>query len=214
MKILIFSDIHGNLPALEKVLNKEMHHVDGYINLGDVVNYGPWSNECVERVSELKNCYHILGNHEEYFINQHCDVPNPLVLSFYNQCIKDFRYTEAIKSYKKSLNINGFKVVHTLGLKDYIFHDSDVSLTENMLIGHSHQQYIRQIDGYTLINPGSIGQNRKYINIANYVIWDWETGSFDLREMKFDLDILLNEMKAQNYPAQCIEYYKSKKTIN
>ena len=43
MRYLVFSDVHGNLPALEKVLNKE-NKVQGYINLGDVVNYGPWGN--------------------------------------------------------------------------------------------------------------------------------------------------------------------------
>jgi len=214
MRLLIFSDIHGNLPALENVLNKEKANVDGYINLGDVVNYGPWSNECVELVSELKDCHHILGNHEEYFINKYCDVENPLVLDFYHHCIEGFKYTETIRAYNKSLIINEFKVIHTLGVKDYIFHDSDIELTGNMLIGHSHQQFLRVIDGFTIVNPGSIGQNRKYINVSNYVIWDWERNTFELRELKFDLNILLNEMKAQNYPLSCIEYYQSKKTTN
>lgn len=214
MKVLIFSDIHGNLPALENVLNKEESNVDGYINLGDVVNYGPWSNECVERVSELKNCHHILGNHEEYFINQYCDVKNLLVLDFFNKCVKNFKHIEIIRSYNKSLTINEFKAIHTLGVKDYVFHDSDIELRENMLIGHSHQQFLRQIDGFTIVNPGSIGQNRKYINISNYVIWDLGKNTFELKELKFDLNIILNEMKAQNYPIECIEYYRSKKTAN
>jgi predicted phosphodiesterase len=82
MNILIFSDIYGNLPAFEKLLKVESG-VDGYINLGDVVNYAPWSNECVEIIAGLKNCYNIKGNHEDYFITNKCDVVNPLVLDFF-----------------------------------------------------------------------------------------------------------------------------------
>ena len=52
MKIGIFSDIHGNLIALEKVL-KDEKDLEEYIILGDVVNYGPWSNECVQILETL-----------------------------------------------------------------------------------------------------------------------------------------------------------------
>lgn len=74
MLCLIFSDIHGNLPAFEQVIKKETG-IDQYINIGDVVNYGPWSNECVELIESL-NCINIKGNHEEYFINGECNVKN------------------------------------------------------------------------------------------------------------------------------------------
>ena len=52
MMLAIISDIHGNLPALEKALNLiKKVKVDNYLFLGDVVGYGPWSNECVELIS-------------------------------------------------------------------------------------------------------------------------------------------------------------------
>lgn len=42
MKYLIVSDIHGSLPALEKVLEfYEREHCDMLCLLGDVLNYGP-----------------------------------------------------------------------------------------------------------------------------------------------------------------------------
>ena len=66
MRILVISDIHGNLPALEFVLNKE-RSADKIISLGDVVNYGPWSNECVDLMDTLTNKILIVGNHEEAF---------------------------------------------------------------------------------------------------------------------------------------------------
>jgi len=81
LKYAFLSDIHGNLPALEIVIEKS-DDVDGYYILGDVVNYGPWSNECVQLINSLPNCTRILGNHEEYFINNKCNVNNNLVKTF------------------------------------------------------------------------------------------------------------------------------------
>ena len=72
MRTAIYSDIHGNLPALELAI-KDSVAVDGYIILGDVVNYGPWSNECVELIESLKNCTKLVGNHEVYFIEGNAD---------------------------------------------------------------------------------------------------------------------------------------------
>ena len=69
MKIAIFSDVHGNLPALEKFLSMVNGKVDGYLCLGDVVNYGPWSNECLELVLNLPNLSIVRGNHEDLFID-------------------------------------------------------------------------------------------------------------------------------------------------
>lgn len=211
MRILIFSDIHGNLPAFENLLAHES--ADEYINLGDVVNYGPWSNECVELVSQLHNCHNIKGNHEVYFINKYCDVKSQLVVDFYNQCIADFKYTDVISQYLPSLYLHNFKLIHTLGVKDYIFHDTPVTLSEDTMVGHSHQQFQREIDNFTLINPGSVGQNRQYLNVSNYVIWDLDQNIFELKYLKFDIGIVINEMQSRHYPRTCIDYYKNKKVL-
>ena len=80
MKLAIFSDIHGNLPCLESAIKDlKSKGIDAYFFLGDVVNYGPWSNECVEFIDTLENSQKIMGNHEEYFINKKCNVKNQLV---------------------------------------------------------------------------------------------------------------------------------------
>lgn len=64
MKYGIFSDIHGNLEALEAVLSKmDELKVERRVCLGDVVGYGPNPNECVELV-KTKADLAILGNHD------------------------------------------------------------------------------------------------------------------------------------------------------
>jgi predicted phosphodiesterase len=64
MRYAVLADIHGNLHALEAVLDPLRHlGVDAYLVAGDLVGYGPFPNECVERVAELgATC--VAGNHD------------------------------------------------------------------------------------------------------------------------------------------------------
>ena len=52
MRLAILSDIHGNLPALEAVAVR-LRDVEQVVCLGDVVNYGPWNDECLELLRTL-----------------------------------------------------------------------------------------------------------------------------------------------------------------
>ena len=61
----IFADVHGNLPAFDSVLKKaKALNVDSYLFLGDIVSYGPFPRQCIERLAELKNIICIRGNHD------------------------------------------------------------------------------------------------------------------------------------------------------
>jgi diadenosine tetraphosphatase ApaH/serine/threonine PP2A family protein phosphatase len=63
MRVLIISDIHANLVALETVLEAAGAY-DTVWNLGDVVGYGPRPRECVERVIGLQPEASLIGNHD------------------------------------------------------------------------------------------------------------------------------------------------------
>lgn len=66
MKIALISDIHGNLVALEAVIEKiESERIEKMYCLGDVVGYGPNSKECLDLIRS-KGITTILGNHEKY----------------------------------------------------------------------------------------------------------------------------------------------------
>ena len=69
MRILIISDIHANLTALEAVI-ADAGKVDITWCLGDLVGYGPDPNECIERVRELPNLTCLLGNHDAAVLSQ------------------------------------------------------------------------------------------------------------------------------------------------
>ena len=63
MKILVISDIHANLTALEAVI-EDAGSVTATWCLGDVVGYGPDPNECIVRVRGLPNSICLIGNHD------------------------------------------------------------------------------------------------------------------------------------------------------
>ncbi len=63
MRVLVISDIHANLTALESVLS-DAGEFDAVWCLGDIVGYGPDPNECIERIRQLPNLTCVVGNHD------------------------------------------------------------------------------------------------------------------------------------------------------
>ncbi len=208
MKTLIYSDVHGNLPAFEKMLKKE-GNCDQYICLGDLVNYGPWSNECVELALSLPNSKLILGNHEESFINGFYPGTNTLVNDFFKMTFFNFNKTDEIKLFLTEIKLDTFLCKHTI-YNSYIYPDTEVVLDNNYIIGHSHHQFKYKNNNFVLYNAGSVGQNRKYINELNYLIYDSDSKFVTMKSALYDLDVVINRMKELSYPEACINYYITK----
>ena len=62
MRVLVISDVHSNLTALEAVL-ADAGSFDEIWSLGDIVGYGARPNECIERLCEFDHVA-IPGNHD------------------------------------------------------------------------------------------------------------------------------------------------------
>jgi predicted phosphodiesterase len=207
LRVLVFSDVHGNLPAFEQMLNKEKG-IDLYISLGDIVNYGPWSNECVDLLESLPS-QKLMGNHEEYFIAGMYGGRSELVQSFFDECFPKFSRIDRIKRYEDQCQTGSFTCKHTINNK-YIFLDTVIDVVGNFFIGHSHYQFDKKESMFEVVNVGSVGQNRKEINVICYAIYDVENNSVKLKEQIYDIDLIINKMKDDKYPSQCIEYYQKK----
>jgi diadenosine tetraphosphatase ApaH/serine/threonine PP2A family protein phosphatase len=63
LRVLILSDIHANLEALEACLDAAPEY-DQVYNLGDIVGYGANPNEVTERSRELGSIF-VRGNHDK-----------------------------------------------------------------------------------------------------------------------------------------------------
>jgi len=61
----VISDIHGNLEALEAVLDDiTLRRIDDIVCLGDVIGYGPNPRECVDLTAQCTRVC-LLGNHDQ-----------------------------------------------------------------------------------------------------------------------------------------------------
>ena len=209
MKILIYSDVHGNLPAFEKMLKNEAD-CEEFICLGDLVNYGPWSNECVDLALSLPNSTIILGNHEEAFINGFYPGKISLVQDFFKMTFPSFQRKSTIQSFLSESKLDKYVCRHTIN-NSHIYPDTQIELDNNYIIGHSHHQFEYANNSLVLYNTGSVGQNRKYINEINYLIYDVEVKSIKMKSILYNVDLVINEMKNLSYPIDCINYYKNKK---
>ncbi len=69
MKYAVLSDVHGNLHALEAVLEYLQRVApDRIVFLGDAVGYGAFPNECVARLREVAEVA-LMGNHDYAVLN-------------------------------------------------------------------------------------------------------------------------------------------------
>lgn len=63
MEIVVLSDVHANMEALEAVL-EHAGSWDALWFLGDAVGYGPDPEDCVQRLASLEPAFWLAGNHD------------------------------------------------------------------------------------------------------------------------------------------------------
>ncbi|WP_114491391.1 metallophosphoesterase family protein [Candidatus Ulvibacter alkanivorans] len=212
MRLLVIGDVHGNIIALEKVLQAFQNEVDAIVSHGDVVNYGPWSNECVALLKEV-DCQNLMGNHEEAYLQGAYNGKSDLVKAFFAVTYKDFIYLDEIRNYREYFEIGEFLIRHTIN-DSYYYPDSDLTdvvLTKNTIIGHSHYAFHRTLsNGKTLTNTGSVGQNRKNLSKIECIILEVEKKQIIPKTLIYDPIPIINEMRVKKFPEICIQYYQSK----
>ena len=209
MRVAVLSDIHGNLPALESVA-AEVRDADAVICLGDVVNYGPWGDECLELLQALPHLTLLEGNHERLFLGREPIAgERPLVQQFFHAAFPRFTRRDLIEALPAEVHVGGFLFCHTLEHR-HIDRDTDIVPASNAFIGHTHHAFHLERAGKHLVNPGSVGQNRARLDQACYAFFDTDTHAAELRHVSYAADLLLVEMTRLEYPAECLAYYRSK----
>jgi len=185
-RIGIFSDIHGNLQALQTVFHvlEEEECVDCYYCCGDIVGYGGNPNECVDLI-RAKNCPTVAGNHDHAALGL-------TDTSYFNEIAKAaIQWTGDVltpdnAAYLKSLPMTivegEFMIVHS-SPKDpeawnYILTLPDARVnfehfdTQTCFVGHSHQPFIIECLGgklSCLVQPFvPVVEGRRYlINVGS-----------------------------------------------
>ncbi|WP_177733341.1 metallophosphoesterase family protein [Flavobacterium inviolabile] len=172
--IAVFSDVHGNLPALRTVMNDiESRKPDQVYCLGDLVDFAPWTNEVI---ALLRNSHIpcIMGNHDERIAFNYDVIPlskhseaetmariqaidytrktiTPENKLFLGKLPRKIRLTYTQQGVEKDILL-----VHgsTRSNEEYIYENhSEADLYEMMqqekaavlIMGHTHLSYIRKI---------------------------------------------------------------------
>src|SRR3990172_6631985 len=210
MRIAIFSDVHANLPALESFVKETRPSVDAYICLGDVVNYGPWNDECLELIHPLPGIVLLEGNHERLFLGKDTiDNEIPMIKEFFGKSFQYFSRHELITSLPSSFELDSYLCIHTINNKN-VYPDTKISPARNYIIGHTHHQFEIRSGNGILINCGSIGQNRGNISKISYLLYNMGSGHIQFCEHPYPIRTLLQELIRRNYPRVCIDYYTNK----
>ncbi|MEM7482506.1 MAG: metallophosphoesterase family protein [Acidobacteriota bacterium] len=190
MRIAVIADIHGNVPALEAVLDHLVGRaVDEVLVGGDLVGRGPEGGRVVQRIGEL-GFPTIGGNHEEYLLDfRHGRVPAEWDTAEEWDAARwmaaelsddDVR---AIESLPFSLNRPGMRLVHGTPSSnrdgigpwtgDALLRRHWDEVPETLLVcAHTHRPLVRRVPNGLVVNVGSVGLPFNGDHAAQYAIFE------------------------------------------
>ena len=218
MRYTILSDIHGNLPALQAVLDAvAQEKTDCYLFVGDVVGYGANPHECIEILRNL-SAVSIMGNHDGAVVDK-------VNLDYFNDIAReaiawtkkhapreDMGFLDHLKLlYKNEDLILAHGTLHEPEAFHYLMDKQQA--TESFLlvdrpvcfVGHSHIpgvfikkekeiQYSSKIDFHLeeqcryIVNVGSVGQPRDRDPRAAYCLFDTDSKEIILKRVSYDIE--------------------------
>ncbi|MFB9992185.1 metallophosphoesterase family protein [Deinococcus oregonensis] len=190
-KLAIFGDIHGNLPALTAALTDMARQAaEAFICLGDVAMDGAWPAECLQRIAAL-GCPVVRGNADRILL----EAPQPFAprgfpdeeklhdIGEWGRTQLGDTEVQLLQTYTAHAEWPDLLCFHGSPERDneeLTMHTPEARLDELRaefgqqavwIGGHTHQPLHRQLDGWTLLNPGSIGlpfekRGNRYVNLA------------------------------------------------
>ncbi|GAA0570146.1 metallophosphoesterase family protein [Paractinoplanes ferrugineus] len=216
MRIAVLADVHGNLPALEAVLDEVARvGVDRIVLLGDIAN-GPMPGQTLDRLAELGDtAVWVHGNGERELVAGFDGqaVPGPageeaaacaqLLEPRHRALLADLPMTV-------SLEVDGLGPVlfcHATPRRDdeFVLVDSPIQrwdealagVTEQIVVcGHTHMPFDRLVNQRRVINPGSVGM--AYGPAGAY--WALLDDHVQLRRTPYDPEAAAKRIARSRYP--------------
>jgi protein phosphatase len=188
LKLLIVSDIHANLEALQAVLGES--HDELWV-LGDLVNYGPNPREVVDLIRSNASLV-VQGNHD-YAVGTGSD---PRCSSAFREMARAMQnYTESLLNADRRAFLRGLPRTVARTIDGYRFLLCHATPTEPLfrycpadparwaseiggleadmvLVGHTHLPFTMSLEKRRIVNPGSVGQPKHGAPMACYAVWE------------------------------------------
>lgn len=242
MKILLLADIHGNLPALEAVLRHARSQGANQLilNLGDMTGYGPFPDQVV-RWSQNEQVVNILGNYDQKVVSKEFmeadwgSIKNKdkrAMFRWTNQALsKSSRDYIASLPEQQELVFDQIKLLLTHGSPDSISEHLRIDTPDQrlaelakktdanlVLCGHSHQAFIREVDGVYFVNPGTVGRQDDGDPRASYAIIEIDREQLSIEHFRIAYDIMesVRGIRAEGLPeiiAQVLRWGVNYQTI-
>jgi putative phosphoesterase len=201
MRILLVADIHGNRAALDAVGEQ----ADACLCLGDLVDYGPEPAACVEWVRK-NAAVTVRGNHDHGAAQ---DVAVQGVGGFRLLTAQTRPLTVAALAPDQRRFLAGLPTSRmlTLGGKRFLlvhatprdpmdeYAPADPAFwaprlaglaVDFVCAGHTHQPYVLDVNGVTVVNPGSVGLSRDGDPRASYAVI--EDGAVELKRAAYPVE--------------------------
>ncbi|MBP2619286.1 metallophosphoesterase family protein [Chryseobacterium jejuense] len=200
IQIAVFSDVHGNLPALEVVLKDiEQRGIHQKFCLGDLVDFAPWGNEVIETMKSM-NIPCLLGNHDEriafdlsvFPLSKHSEEETKARFIAIDHSKKHI--TEENKKFLSELPFH-LKLNYKVGNKhwslqllhsslesndNYLYESENdevfMKMLENsnadlIVMGHTHLSFTKQFENKKwAVNCGSVGRSKEGNRLASYLV--------------------------------------------
>ena len=233
MRILVLTDIHSNLSALDSVL-AAVGEVDGTWVLGDTVGYGPDPNEVIARLSE-RGAVAVLGNHDAAAVGRmETDVFNEdarAAIAWTAERI-DTTSREWLTGLPETIERDGFTLAHGTPrdpLWEYCFSAPvarrvfETLTTPHCMVGHTHVPLLfREHDGKIesvapsdgsevdiderrlIINPGGVGQPRDGDPRSCALILDLERMHIQWLRIEYPIEPVQRRMRDHGLPERLV----------
>lgn len=186
-KIAIISDVHGNLEALNTVLEDiKKRNVDKIFCLGDIIGKGVNPAECLRLIKEKCEVV-VIGNVDRVFLDVY-ESGSKEIEEWNRDSITedDIVYLKQL-SYSYDFYLSGslVRIYHSspyiindftfsfdkLSKKYEMFLPSEKILSDKIadfvIYGHTHMQYLEKLYNKTLINVGSVGNSLNILRDDN-----------------------------------------------
>ncbi len=218
MRLAALYDIHGNLPALDAVLDDvRQANVDQIVVGGDVFP-GPMSLEALSRLEQLSQPVHfITGNGDRVVSTAKAggdisEVPPPFrdVVTWCAEILDDERAAK-IKAWPATLRLRVDGVGDVLFCHATPRNDTDIltrrtsddrlkpifdGIADLVVCGHTHMQFDRTIGATRVVNAGSVGMPFA----APGAYWLLIGPGVELRQTNYDLEAAATRIRATRYP--------------